>query len=220
MLLEKNSKFLLFGDSVTDMNRLPEGEGLFEAIGVGYPADLNSLLTVNYPDYNIRVINKGVNGNTSRDLVSRFDTDVLPYRPECLSILIGINDVWRQFDSRLMTESAVSPEEYEANLENIIERSKDFVKQLILITPYYMEPLKEDRMRARMDEYGAIVEKLAHKHGALFIDMQKAWDHLFTDTELHSSSIAWDRIHPNSQGAMYMARTILDAIGFDWNRRI
>jgi lysophospholipase L1-like esterase len=220
MLLEKISKFLLFGDSVTDMNKQGTGEGLFEAIGVGYPADLNSLLTITYPDFDIRVINKGVSGNTSRDLVKRFDEDVLPLKPECLSILIGINDVWRQFDSRLMTEEAVSLEEYEANLENIILRSKDFVHQLILITPYYMEPLKSDKMRARMDQYGAVVKRLAEKHNALFIDMQAAWDKLFTLTPLHSSAIAWDRIHPNSQGAMYMARTILDSIGFDWNRRI
>lgn len=220
MLLEKDSKLLLFGDSVTDMSRQPAGEGLFEAIGVGYPADLNSLLTIAYPDYNIRVINRGVSGNTSRDLVKRFDADVRPYKPECLSILIGINDVWRQFDSRLMTEEAVTPDEYEKNLENIISRAQEFVHRLILITPYYMEPLKSDPMRARMDEYGKIVRNLAQKHGAIFIDMQAEWDKLFTRTDLHSSSIAWDRVHPNSQGAMYMARAILDELEFDWNRRI
>ena len=218
MLLEKNSKFLLFGDSVTDMNRAPAGEGLFEAIGVGYPADLNSLLTIGYPDYNIRVINKGVGGNTSRHLLARFDSDVKPYRPETLAILIGINDVWRQFDSRLMTEEAVLPEEYEANLEELIARSKEFVHRLILITPYYMEPNRNDPMRARMDEYGEIVKKLGEKHGLMVIDMQAAYDKLFT--HMHSSAIAWDRIHPNSQGAMYMARTILDALEFDWNRRV
>ena len=218
MILEKNSTLLLYGDSVTDMGRKPEGEGLFEAIGVGYPSDLCSLLTINYSDYKIRVVNKGVSGNTSRDLVNRFDSDVLPYKPEYLSILIGINDVWRQFDSPLNTAIACSPEEYEENLENIIARSKDFVKKLILITPYYMEPNKNDTMRARMDEYSAIVKKLAEKHDAVFVDMQAAWDKLFA--VYHSTMIAWDRIHPNSIGSMYMAQTILDALGFDWNRRV
>lgn len=218
MLLEKNSKFLLFGDSVTDMNRLPAGEGPFEAIGTGYPADLNSLLTIGYPDYNIRVINKGVSGNTSRDLVARFDEDVLPYRPETLAILIGINDVWRQFDSRLMPEVAVSPEEYEANLEQLIAKSGEFVHRLILITPYYMEPNRSDPMRARMDQYGEIIKKLGEKHNLMTIDMQAAYDKLFV--HMHPNAIAWDRVHPNSQGAMYMARTILDALEFDWNRRV
>lgn len=217
MIIENNSTLLLYGDSVTDMGRKPEGEGLFEAIGVGYPADICSLLSINYPESRIRVINKGVSGNTSRDLVERFDADVLPYKPEYLSILIGINDVWRQFDSPLMVELACSPEEYERNLENIIARSKDFVKKLILITPYYMEPNRNDSMRARMNEYGAIVKKLAEKHDAVFVDMQAAWDRLFS--HYHSAMIAWDRIHPNSIGGMYVAQTILDALGFDWNRR-
>lgn len=218
MILEKNTKFLLFGDSVTDMGRKEAGEGLFEAIGVGYPADIQSFLAVGYPDYNIRVINKGVSGNTTRDLVKRYEADVAAYRPENLLILIGINDVWRQFDTPLMTEEACTPEEYEANLEFIINSSKEFVKNLILVTPYYMEPNKEDRMRKRMDEYGAIVKKLAEKHGAIFVDMQEAWDRLFK--YYHSSYIAWDRIHPNAQGAMHMARTILDKLEYDYTRRV
>lgn len=218
MILEKNTTFLLYGDSVTDMSRGERGEGLFEGIGVGYPADIQSFLATGYPDYQIRVVNKGVSGNTSKDLVARFDQDVLPYQPENLLILIGINDVWRQFDVPLITEDAVSPEEYEANLENLIERSKGFVKNLILVTPYYIEENTADRMRARMDEYSAIVKKLAEKHGAIFVDMQAAWVKLLK--YYHSSYITWDRIHPNSQGNLYMARTILDALGYDYSRKI
>ncbi len=218
MLIEKNTKLLLFGDSVTDMNKKEPGEGLFEAIGVGYAADLQSFFATSYPDYNIRVINKGVSGNTSRDLVSRFEKDVLPYKPENLLICIGINDVWRQFDTPLIYEDAVSPEEYEKNLIHIIESSKDFVKKLILVTPYYIEENGKDRMRARMDEYSAIVKKLAEKYGAVFVDMQSAWVKILK--YYHSSYFTWDRIHPNSQGGMYMAKTILNKLDFDYNREI
>ncbi len=218
MLIEKNTKLLLFGDSVTDMNKKEPGEGLFEAIGVGYAADLQSFFATSYPDYNIRVINKGVSGNTSRDLVVRFEKDVLPYKPENLLICIGINDVWRQFDTPLIYEDAVSPKEYEKNLIHIIESSKDFVKKLILVTPYYIEENEKDRMRARMDEYSAIVKKLAEKYGAVFVDMQSAWVKILK--YYHSSYFTWDRIHPNSQGGMYMAKTILNKLDFDYNREI
>lgn len=218
MLIEKNTKLLLFGDSVTDMNKKEPGEGLFEAIGVGYAADLQSFFATSYPDYNIRVINKGVSGNTSRDLVARFEKDVLPYKPENLLICIGINDVWRQFDTPLIYEDAVSPEEYEYNLIHIIESSKDFVKKLILVTPYYIEENEKDRMRARMDEYSAIVKKLADKYDAVFVDMQSAWVKILK--YYHSSYFTWDRIHPNSQGGMYMAKTILNKLDFDYNREI
>ncbi len=218
MLIERNTKLLLFGDSVTDMNKKEPGEGLFEAIGVGYAADLQSFFATSYPDYNIRVINKGVSGNTSRDLVARYEKDVVPYRPENLLICIGINDVWRQFDTPLIYEDAVSLEEYEENLTYIIESSKEFVKKLILVTPYYIEENESDRMRARMDEYSAVVKKLAEKYDAVFVDMQSAWVKILK--YYHSSYFTWDRIHPNSQGGMYMAKTILNKLDFDYNREI
>lgn len=218
MLIGKNTKLLLFGDSVTDMNKKEPGEGLFEAIGVGYAADLQSFFATSYPDYNIRVINKGVSGNTSRDLVARYEKDVVPYRPENLLICIGINDVWRQFDTPLIYEDAVSLEEYEENLTHIIESSKEFIKKLILVTPYYIEENENDRMRARMDEYSAVVKKLAEKYDAVFVDMQSAWVKILK--YYHSSYFTWDRIHPNSQGGMYMAKTILNKLDFDYNREI
>ncbi len=218
MLIERNTKLLLFGDSVTDMKKKEPGEGLFEAIGVGYAADLQSFFATSYPDYNIRVINKGVSGNTSRDLVARYEKDVVPYRPENLLICIGINDVWRQFDTPLIYEDAVSLEEYEENLTYIIESSKEFVKKLILVTPYYIEENESDRMRARMDEYSAVVKKLAEKYDAVFVDMQSAWVKILK--YYHSSYFTWDRIHPNSQGGMYMAKTILNKLDFDYNREI
>jgi lysophospholipase L1-like esterase len=34
---------------------------------------------------------------------------------------------------------------------------------------------------------------------------------------MHSSAIAWDRVHPNHIGHQILARSFLDAIGFDWN---
>ena len=41
------------------------------------------------------------------------------------------------------------------------------------MTPYYMEPYKEDPMRKRMDEYGTIVKKLAEKYNLPFVDLQE-----------------------------------------------
>lgn len=117
-----------------------------------------------------------------------------------------------------MVEEAVLPDEYQQNLEAVIDKAAEFVHRTILITPYFMEPNKNDPMRARMDEYGDIVKKLGEKHGLLVIDMQAAFDKLFE--HMHPAAIAWDRIHPNAQGSQLMARTILDALEFDWSRRI
>ena len=60
MLIEKNQKLVMIGDSVTDMERArPVGEGLFEALGKSYVALVEALLTSTYPELNIRVVNMG-----------------------------------------------------------------------------------------------------------------------------------------------------------------
>ena len=82
------------------------------------------MLSTWYPEVYLRVTNSGVSGNTSRDLLQRFDSDVVALNPDWVSICIGINDVWRQFDSPAIPDGQVMPEEYEANLEKTDSVSK------------------------------------------------------------------------------------------------
>ena len=155
MLFEKGDKIVFIGDSISDFDRKrPVGEGLFNAWGTSYVADVGATLTCIYPELHIRVVNMGVSGNQVRDLEARWQTDVLDLAPDWVSVLIGINDVWRQFDSPLQAEEHVSPEEYERTYERLIERTLPHVKGMILMTPYFMEPNRADPMRARMDAYG------------------------------------------------------------------
>ena len=214
MLFTKNDTVLFIGDSISDYSRKrPVGEGLFNAWGTSYVADVGSLLLCMYPELNLRVINMGVDGNQARDLEARWQTDVMDLKPDWVSVLIGINDVWRQFDSPAMPEQHVSPEDYEATYDRLIRRTLPGVKGMILMTPYYMEPNRSDAMRARMDECGAIVKKLAERYGLVFVDLQAGWDRLFT--HMHSANIAWDRVHPNQVGCMYIAKQFLAAVGAD-----
>ena len=172
-----------------------------------------ALLNCMYPELGLRVVNMGISGNQVRDLKARWQTDVFDRRPDWVSVLIGINDVWRQFDCPQMPETHVSPEEYEATYEELIKATLPRVKGMILMTPYYMEPNQQDTMRARMDVYGDIVKKLAARYGLTCVDLQAGWDRLFK--HMHSTSIAWDRVHPNQTGCMYIAKQFLAAVGAD-----
>jgi lysophospholipase L1-like esterase len=78
-----------------------------------------------------------------------------------------------------------------------------------------MEPLREDMMRKRMDEYVEICRDLAEKHGCIFVDFQKMYEDYCSIR--HSSYVAWDRIHPNQVGATLMAREFLKHCDFDFN---
>ena len=57
----------------------------------------------------------------------------------------------------------------------------------------------------------AIVKKLAQQYGLTLIDLQAGWDELFQ--HMHPCNIAWDRIHPNQTGCMYIAKQFLKAVG-------
>lgn len=214
MLFQPHDTLLFIGDSISDYGRKrPVGEGLSDAWGTSYVACAGSLLSCMYPELHLRIINMGIGGNQVRDLDARWQTDVMEHKPDWVSVLIGINDVWRQFDQPYMPETHVPPDEFERTYDALIARTLGSVKGMILMTPYFMEPNKSDAMRARMDEYGLIVKKLAHKHGQTFVDLQAAWDALFA--HMHPCNIAWDRIHPNQVGCMYIAKQFLSAVGFD-----
>lgn len=213
MLFEKGDKVLFIGDSISDYNRArPVGEGRFEALGTSYVSDIAAQLTCTRPEMCIRIVNMGISGNRVRDLKARWQPDVLDLNPDWVSVLIGINDVWRQFDTPLQAEEHVYPEEYEATYEEIIRDTLPRVKGMILMTPYFMEPNQSDPMRAQMDVYGGIVKKLAHKYGQTLVDLQPAWDALFG--HMHPCNIAWDRIHPNHAGHVLIANQFLQAVGF------
>ena len=219
MILENMDRIVFAGDSVTDMGSVnPVGEGLFDNVGRSYVRIIENMLAVYYPEIKVRVTNSGISGNTSRDLLARFDRDVVELNPDWVSICIGINDVWRQFDSPAITDSHVLLDEYEKNVEDMIMRVKDKVKGIFILSPYIIEPNKEDWMRKRMDEYVEISKKLADKHQCVFVDFQKMYEDYCRIR--HSAYIAWDRIHPNQIGATLMAREFLKKCDFDYEHKL
>ena len=113
-----------------------------------------------------------------------------------------------------MTDICCDLDEYEANLREMIEKIKDKVKGIFLITPYYIEPNRKDMMRARMDEYCAVCKKLAKEYGCVFVDFQSMFEDYCKIR--HSSYLAWDRVHPNQIGATLMAKEFLSHCGYKY----
>lgn len=210
-----NSRWVLTGDSITDTGRArPVGEAP-GGLGDGYVRQIDAWLGAWYPERRIRLFNTGISGNTVRDLANRWQTDVIDLKPDWLSIMIGANDVWRQFDRPAQPERHVLPDEYEATYDQLVARTRPLLAGgVILITPFFLEPRRDDPMRARMDEYGAIVKRLAQRHGAVLVDSQAAFDDVMK--RLPSQAINGDRVHLNHIGAAVLARAVLTAVGFEW----
>lgn len=213
---EAKTKLVMIGDSITDVGRArPIGEGRADdALGRGYVMMVDALLGAVYPERLIRVLNMGISGNTTRDLKARWQTDVLDLKPDWVSIMIGANDVWRQYDSPKQTERHVLVDEYERNLVELVTLTKPLVKGLVLMTPFYLEPNRQDPMRATMDKYAAVVRRVAAAQGAVLVDTQAAFDRVLE--VYYPATINWDRVHPNPTGSAVLARAFLSSVGFDW----
>lgn len=211
MKIKPGSRLLFIGDSVTDCGRLrPVGSGSRVALGHGYVAVIDALLALAPAKRAIRITNMGVSGNTVRDLAARWNTDVLEQEPDWLSVMIGINDVWRQFD-KVDRKAAVSLEEYWETYDGLLARTRPGLKGLILMTPYYVQSERRDLMRLQMDEYGMVVRDLAIRHKALLVDTQGAIDKVLA--RLDSRLIAPDRVHPTEVGHNILAHAFLRAVG-------
>jgi len=213
--ISAKQKLVMIGDSITDASRTqPIAEGLFDPLGRGYVTMVEALLGSTYPQLGIRIVNVGTSGNTTRDLKNRWQRDVLDLKPDWLSIMIGTNDVWRQFDLPRVAEQHVLPAEYEANYRAVIEQVRPTLKGLILMTPFFLEPNRGDAMRKRMDEYSGIVKRLAGEYKAILVDVQAAFDEVLKS--YYPATLSWDRVHPNQTGHMVIAKAFLNGIGFKW----
>src|SRR6478609_140419 len=95
MIFEKSQHILFAGDSITDAGRRDEAP----PFGDGYVRKVVDLLVARYPELSLRFSNRGISGDTTRDLLARWDKDVVTAHPDWLSVFIGINDVWRHFGS-------------------------------------------------------------------------------------------------------------------------
>ena len=211
MKIHPNSTLLMIGDSITDCGRArPIGEAAGWDLGNGYVSLIHAMLGTTCPGQNIRIRNLGVSGNTVRDLAARWQSDVLDLKPEWLSVMIGINDVWRQFDAPLQTEWHVSLDEYASTLEKLVCTTRPQLKGLVLMTPYFIEPNRAEPMRAMMDRYGEVVLQLTEKYQAIPVDSQAGFDAILT--EVHPMALAGDRIHPTPTGHMILARAFLQAL--------
>ena len=206
MKIHADSTLLFVGDSITDCEREFVGGGL----GNGYVSMLAEDFRKGWPPLEVKIINRGVSGNQITDLEARWDAYVLAHHPDWLSVKIGINDVWQQFDCALETKE-VAMAKFEELYRSLLERTRPELQGLILMSPYFIEANREDPMRRLMDAYGGVVARLAGEFDAVFVDVQAGFDdYLKTGS---AQSLAEDRVHPNRTGHEIIARAFLEAVG-------
>ncbi len=218
MLIQPNSRLLFIGDSITDCGRKrPIGSGGFDqALGNGYVSLVDAALAAVYPDFAISTINMGINGDTVHDLKYRWTKDVLDLKPDWLSILVGINDVWQHINQLWQSEGQDPVDRFSETLDELVGQVRPAVHGLILMTPYFLEPDPLEPMRAMMDQFGESVGEVAARHEAVLVDSQADFNPVIDN--VNPLDLAIDRVHINLTGHMVLARAFLREVGFSWDR--
>nr|MDT0659319.1 SGNH/GDSL hydrolase family protein [Micromonospora sp. DSM 115978] len=207
MIFESGQRVVFIGDSITDCGR----RDVAAPYGDGYVNMVRSFVTASHPGLGLTWLNRGVSGDTVRDLAARWQTDAIDTRPDWLSVKIGINDVWRAFDGR--PDAAVGIEEYTDTLRSLLRGAVEATScRLILAEPYLIEPDRGEPQRAETDRYGQVVRGLAEEFGAIGVRTQEAFDRVLAVSE--PADWADDRVHPNPPGHAVIAQEYLAAVGW------
>jgi Lysophospholipase L1 and related esterases len=196
---------LFQGDSITDTGRDRQNP---EDLGSGYAMLAAAWFQALYPERNVHFVNRGIGGNRVEDLLERWQADCLDIRPTWISVLIGINDTWRRYDSNDPT----SAQEYEDSYRTLLERTRKTLNARLILCEPFVLPVPADRIKWRedLDAKIAVVRRLALEYHAIYVP----FDGLFAQAATQREPAFWaaDGVHPSAAGHALMAQAWLRAV--------
>jgi len=203
--LKPNSSIVFIGDSITDAGRL---EAAYRPFGYGYVHFVAYHLLAKYPEYNLSIINTGISGNTIRDLDYRWERDCLNHKPDILSVLIGINDVFRQYTGSLNT--AVLLDEYQLTYKRLLSLVKEkYNCRLILIEPFMFCDDKTNPAYKSLLQYIHAVRALAAEFDAVPVPLQELIDKKIK--QVTPGKFSDDMVHPYVWAHAWIAQQWFEA---------
>lgn len=204
-------KIIMYGDSITDMERLRGNDTDVHSYGVGYPYVVFSKLCERDP-LKHQIINKGVSGDRIVDLYARIKRDVWNYKPDVLSILIGVNDIWHDL---VENPNGVELDRFERVYRMLIEDTlKKFPNiKIMLMEPFILHGSAVDVLGydnfSKAFDYARVVKALAEEYGLVFVPLQEKLNEM---AELYGEECyLFDGVHPHVAGATLIANEWMKA---------
>lgn len=210
-MISKGDLVLFQGDSITDNGRnrdihIPNNTA---ATGCGYTGIIVSRLLSDRPKDGLRFLNRGVSGDRSVDLLSRWQLDTINLAPDILSILVGVNDTWHGF----AFNNGVTVSRFEQVYRLLLQYSLEELPgiRFILCEPFCLqvgvvEPAWEKEVKLRAE----VVRALADEFSARFVSFQSALDDRIDEAPMEY----WldDGVHPTPAGHAVLANCWLETV--------
>ena len=192
------------GDSITDCGRERSD---IKALGSGYPKYVRPYLKECYPHIEFALINKGISGHQTKDLLARWQEDAVDLQPDVISILVGVNDTWHHTE----TKDWVPNDLFEANYRSMLEDIKDKTSaKIIMLEPFVLDFPEMKCFHNDIDEKIQIVRRLAAAYADRYIPL----DGLFAAACVSDPPSHWtvEGVHPTDEGHKLIADYYFDAI--------
>jgi len=201
-------RILFQGDSITDALRSRENE---QYAGHGYATMAKGMIGLDYP-MQYECINRGISGNRIVDVYARIKADIINLKPDYMSILIGINDVWHEYGS----QNGVDAEKFEKIYGMLIEEVKEALPdiKIMILEPFVLKASATASnanyddlypiFRSETEKRAAASRRIAEKYGLTFVELMHLFDERY-DPE-HPGYWLHDGVHPTAAGHTLIAR--------------
>lgn len=193
-------RILFQGDSITDAGR--DGESSFD-MGFGYPTLVSGRIGYDNPG-EYEFLNRGIGGNRVVDLLARIKRDIINLKPDIMSILIGVNDVWHE----IMNKNGVSAERFELIYDMIIS---DVLRELpnikiMILEPFVLKNIGEDYdyFHEEVKKRAAAAKRIAEKYNLVFVSLADKFEEM--SKLAPESTWTLEGVHPTSAGHELIAR--------------
>lgn len=199
-------RILFQGDSITDAGRDKRD---FHNMGNGYPKYAAEAIKNEFPEKEFDFINLGIGGNRTSQLFDRLYKDAIELKPDIVSVLIGINDVWHRHCGEHI---ATTDEQFALNYRCILERlRRETDAKIVMIAPYLLDAEPAAGIREDLKKILPIVRELADEFADVYVPLNELFDEALK-TQPEPRYYSADGVHPNKNGAEFIGKIYAEAV--------
>lgn len=154
-----------------------------------------------------RTINAGIAGNTTTQMLARFQTDVLNYRPGAISIMGGVNDVATNFSGNTWIGGGTSAATVKSNIKAMIQQGQSIGARVTLMS---IPPWRTADAISHLGVYITAMAEAAAETGADYFDLHTRLSGLSSGT-LDTYYLV-DNVHLSKTGQAYVASMAAEPI--------
>ena len=210
--LKSGAVVLFQGDSITDAGRDKKNQSAnnSQGLGRGYPNLIGGALLADYPEKKLTVLNRGISGHKVPDLAARWQKDTIDLKPDILSILIGVNDIWHKLAGRY--DGTV--QDYETGFRKLLKETQEKLPnvRIVICEPFVLRcGAVNDTWFPEFDQRREVANQLAAE---LKLD-RVPFQIMFDDATKVAPPEYWagDGVHPTLAGHALMAKTWREVVG-------